>query len=113
MKVRRRRFSKSEKLRLLRHHFSDGASIEELSRRHQLHPTLLYRWRREFLARLDSRDESSSTRARALVLRRRIRAIDSRIARLHSEVDSLRGLLEQMVGSVPASEATPSTTRPI
>jgi len=91
---RRRRFSNADKLKLIKSHFSDGVSIDELGRRHAIHPTLLYRWRREFLSSLDSRDELSPSPARALQLRRRIRAIDSRIARLNDDVAYLKKLLD-------------------
>ena len=109
MNNRRRRFSHANKLKLLKSHFSDGVSIDELCQRHAIHPTLLYRWRREFLSSLDSRDELSPSPVRALQLRRRIRAIDSRIARLNDDVAYLKNLLDALDSTSAAIDGLPLT----
>jgi transposase-like protein len=93
MNHQRRRFSNADKLKLLKAHFSDGVSIDELCSRHAIHPTMLYRWRRAFLSGLDSPAESSASPARAMQLRRRIKAIDSRISRLNDDVAYLKKIL--------------------
>lgn len=45
--ARRRRFSIEEKLRLLDAAFAPGVNASEVARRHGLHVSLLFRWRRE------------------------------------------------------------------
>jgi len=107
MSNRRRRFSNADKLKLLKEHFSDGVSIEALCHRHAIHPTMLYRWRRAFLASLDSRDEAAPSPARTVQLRRRIKAIDSRIARLNDDVAYLRKVMVALDDSAASSHEVP------
>lgn len=44
---RRRRWTISEKLRIVEESFAPGASIAEVARRHEVHPNQLHGWRRE------------------------------------------------------------------
>jgi transposase len=44
---RRRRWTTSEKLRIVEESFAPGASIAEVARRHEVHPNQLHGWRRE------------------------------------------------------------------
>jgi transposase len=42
---RRRRWTTSEKLRLVEESFAPGASVAEVARRHEVHPNQLHGWR--------------------------------------------------------------------
>ena len=44
---RRRRWTTSEKLRLVEESFARGASVAEVARRHEVHPNQLHGWRKE------------------------------------------------------------------
>jgi transposase len=44
---RRRRWTTSEKLRLVEESFAPGASVAEVARRHEVHPNQLHGWRKE------------------------------------------------------------------
>src|SRR5271166_3839462 len=43
---RRRRWTTSEKLRLVEESFAPGASVAEVARRHEVHPNQLHGWRK-------------------------------------------------------------------
>ncbi|MBI1177040.1 transposase [bacterium] len=101
---RRRKFSNADKLKLLKSHLHDGVSIDELCRRHSIHPTLLYRWKREFLSSLDSSNEHLPSPARTIVLRQRIKAIDARIERLKDDLASLREQLEVLSNGISVED---------
>ena len=46
---RRRRISAEQKIRLLEEAFAPGVNASEVARRHELHVSLLFRWRRQYL----------------------------------------------------------------
>ena len=54
---RRRRWSASEKTRIVEESLAPGAIITEVARQHDVHPSLLHHWRRQ--ARLGSVDDSA------------------------------------------------------
>ncbi|MCA1959146.1 MAG: transposase [Desulfomonile sp.] len=45
---KRRRFSAEDKVRILRRHLVDKVPVSDLCDEQGLHPTLFYRWRKEF-----------------------------------------------------------------
>jgi transposase len=44
---RRRRWSQSEKARIVAASYAPGAAVTEVARRHDVHPNLLHHWRRQ------------------------------------------------------------------
>ena len=44
---RRRRWSASEKARIVAASYAPGATVAEVARRHDVHPNLLHHWRRQ------------------------------------------------------------------
>lgn len=44
---RRRRWTISEKRRIIEESFAPGASVSEVARRHEVHPNQLHGWRKE------------------------------------------------------------------
>ena len=45
----RRRFTPEQKAAILCEHLVDGRPVRDVCERHKVHPTLFYRWRKEFL----------------------------------------------------------------
>lgn len=45
--INRRHFTPEQKVAILREHLLEGKSIADLCDRHQIHPTLFYRWQKE------------------------------------------------------------------
>ena len=48
MAGKRRYFSGEEKVRILRRHLIDKVPVSDLCDKHGLHPTLFYKWQKEF-----------------------------------------------------------------
>jgi len=48
MKKNRRQFSPKEKVALLRRHFLEGVPVSSLCDENSIHPTIFYRWQKEF-----------------------------------------------------------------
>lgn len=48
MRKERRHFVAKEKVEILRRHLLEQAPVSELCEQHGLHPTLFYRWQKEF-----------------------------------------------------------------
>jgi transposase-like protein len=48
MAVKRRKFSSQDKVRILRRHLVDKVPVSDLCDEHGLHPTLFYRWQKDF-----------------------------------------------------------------
>jgi transposase len=46
---RRRRISAEQKIRILEQAFAPGVNASEVARRHEVHVSLLFRWRRQYL----------------------------------------------------------------
>ena len=44
----RRNFSSQEKVRILKKHLVEKVAVSELCQQHNLHPTVFYRWLKEF-----------------------------------------------------------------
>ena len=59
---RRRRWTSSEKRRIVEESFATGASVAEVARRHEVHPNQLHGWRKD--VRLDSLPMAPSQHAR-------------------------------------------------
>jgi transposase-like protein len=44
----RKRFSSEEKIRILREHLLEKVAVSEVCDKHEVQPTLFYRWQKEF-----------------------------------------------------------------
>ena len=44
---KRRRFSAEEKVSILREHLDNNVSVSELSKRHDISPVVIHRWKKE------------------------------------------------------------------
>ena len=77
MAGKRRKFSAEEKVRILRRHLVDKVLVSDLCDEHGLHPTLFYRWQKEFFenghAAFERRDDAKSR-----VLEKRVSALEAK-----------------------------------
>ena len=66
MAGKRRYFSGEDKVRILRRHLIDKVPVSDLCDKHGLHPTLFYKWQKEFFehgaAAFERRDDAKSRR---------------------------------------------------
>ena len=78
MAGKRRKFSAEEKVRILRRHLVDKVLVSDLCDEHGLHPTLFYRWQKEFFengpAAFERRDDAKSRR-----LEKKVSALEAKL----------------------------------
>jgi transposase len=95
---RRRRWSASEKLRIVEETLDDRASISVVARRNSVAPNLLYRWRRLMLeggsVAVAEDDEVTSNRI-VRQLEDRIRELERQLGRKTLEAEILREALDK------------------
>jgi len=48
----RRNFAPEEKAKILKEHMIDGKPVSEVCERHEIHPTVFYRWQKESMDNL-------------------------------------------------------------
>lgn len=49
MSIIRRKFTKEQKLEIVKQSMEEGVSIEALAQEYKIHPNSIYKWRREYL----------------------------------------------------------------
>lgn len=101
---RRRRWTASEKLRIVEETLDGRSSISVVARRHGVAPNLLYRWRRLMLeggsvAVADDDDVTSNKVVRQL--EERVRELERQLGRKVLEAEILRDALERSRSKKP------------
>ena len=95
---RRRRWSASEKLRIVEETLDEDASISVVARRNGVAPNLLYRWRRLMLeggaVAVSTDDDVTSNRA-VRHMEDRIRELERQLGRKTLEVEILKEALDK------------------
>ncbi len=95
---RRRRWSSSEKLRIVEETLDENASIPGVARRNGVAPNLLYRWRRLMLeggaVAVSGDDDVTSNRA-VRQMEERIREFERQLGRKTLEVEILKEALDK------------------
>ena len=95
---RRRRWSATEKLRIVEETLDERTSISVVARRNGVAPNLLYRWRRLMLeggaVAVSNDDEVTSNRA-VRHLEERIRELERQLGRKTLEVEILKEALDK------------------
>ena len=95
---RRRRWSSSEKLRIVEETLDETASISVVARRNGVAPNLLYRWRRLMLeggaVAVSGDDDVTSNRA-VRQMEDRIRELERQLGRKTLEVEILKEALDK------------------
>lgn len=49
MSILRRKFTKEQKLEIVKESIEEGVSMEALAQQYKIHPNSIYKWRREYL----------------------------------------------------------------
>ncbi len=79
MSRKRKRYTPAEKVAILRRHLLDGLAVSDVCDGHGLHPTLFYRWQKEFFeggAAAFAKESSQQVGQ----LRRRVAALEEKLA---------------------------------
>lgn len=101
---RRRRWSSSEKLRIVEETLDETASISVVARRNGVAPNLLYRWRRLMLeggaVAVSGDDDVTSNRA-VRQMEDRIRELERQLGRKTLEVEILKEALDKSRSKKP------------
>jgi len=101
---RRRRWSLSEKLRIVEETLDEGTSISVVARRNGVAPNLLYRWRRLMLeggaVAVSGDDDVTSNRA-VRQMEDRIRELERQLGRKTLEVEILKEALDKSRSKKP------------
>jgi transposase len=95
---RRRRWSSSEKLRIVEETLDDRASISVVARRNGVAPNLLYRWRRLMLdggAVAVTGDDDVTSNKMVRQMQDRIRELERQLGRKTLEVEILKEALDK------------------
>lgn len=95
---RRRRWSASEKLRIVEETLDEDASISVVARRNGVAPNLLYRWRRLMLdggAVAVSEDDDVTSNRAVRQMEDRIRELERQLGRKTLEVEILKEALDK------------------
>ena len=94
---RRRRWSASEKVRLVEETMQPGSSVSFVARRYGLSPSLLFRWERRMIEgghEAVGADEDVVGTSRVRELERRVRDLERLLGRKTMEVEILREALD-------------------
>jgi transposase-like protein len=80
MTQHRRKFSGEEKVKILRRHLIDKVPVSDLCEEVDIHPTLFYRWQKDFFeygaAAFDRRGDDGQSRR----LERKVEALEKKLA---------------------------------
>ncbi len=98
MSLKRRQFTREFKLQVLQEADS-GKSISQLAREHQVHPTLIHRWRQQLRRQ---GDRAFPGNGRAVSDEVRIAALERKVGQLTMENDVLKKVLSRL-GESPRS----------
>jgi transposase len=87
-KTTRKRFTAQEKVAILRLHLLEHVAISDLCDRHGIHPTMFYRWQKEFFENGAAALEPRSRRPTDSK-DRRIAALEQKLQRKHEVLSEL------------------------
>ncbi len=92
MSLKRRQFTREFKLQVLQEADS-GKSISQLAREHQVHPTLIHRWRQQLRRQ---GDRAFPGNGKAVSDEARIAALERKVGQLTMENDLLKKVLSRL-----------------
>jgi transposase len=87
-KKTRKRFTAQEKVAILRLHLLEHVAISDLCDRHGIHPTMFYRWQKEFFENGPAAFDSHSRRT-SDPKDRRIALLEQKLQRKHEVLSEL------------------------
>ena len=62
MAKKRKQYTASEKVTILRQHLLDGTPVSDICDQHDLQPTVFYRWQKQFFEQAPSSSNDGKTR---------------------------------------------------
>jgi transposase-like protein len=80
MKQQRKHYRPDEKVAILRGHLLEATPVSDLCDRYDLHPTVFYRWQKEFFEGGAAAFERDSSRETAR-LKRRVESLEAELSR--------------------------------
>ena len=88
MSRKRRNYSPQEKVSILKRHLVERVPVSDLCDEHGLHPTVFYRWQKEFfekgvMAFSDTRDPRSAK------LEKKVNELEDKLSRKHEVLSEL------------------------
>ena len=92
-KKQRKNYTAQEKVRILRRHLLDQVAVSDLCDEFHLHPTVFYRWQKQFFENGAEAFEREASREQLADKRR----IDSLEKKLHMKNEVLSELMEEHV----------------
>jgi transposase len=79
-KKKARQFTPEQKVAILREHLIDRASVSDVCDKHQLRPTVLYRWQKQFFEQGAAAFRSArSEEARVVRLQQRVAQLEQKL----------------------------------
>ncbi len=93
MSLIRRRFSKSEKLEIVKLSMESDSSFESIDLQYKIHPNSIYRWRKQFLLHADQAFPGNGNK----VLSEEQKEIE-RLRRVNSELELEKEILKKALG---------------
>ena len=88
MKRRRKQYSPEEKVAILRKHLVEKVPVSDICDEHGLHPTVFYRWQKEFFEKGGAAFRQSGDQE-AIRLKRRVAELEEKLARKNEVVSEL------------------------
>jgi len=85
----RRSFTAVEKVGILKEHLLEKVPISDLCRKHNLQPTIFYRWQKQFFENGDKAFQNESLKSRAEPLQERVVQLESKLTRKHEVLSEL------------------------
>jgi len=89
MKKERRHFSSKEKVGVLRRHFLENVPISNLCDEYGIHPTIFYRWQKEFFEKGEAAFERQSDA--------HTKALEKKIALLKERLEHKDGVIAEIM----------------
>lgn len=96
MAKKRKQYTASEKVAILRQHLLDGTPVSDICDQHDLQPTVFYRWQKQFFEQgavvFERRQDTESKRLKRQVkhLEERVRKKDEVLGELMEEYVTLK-----------------------
>ena len=88
MSRKRTHYSPEEKVAILKRHLVERVPVSDLCDQHGLHPTVFYRWQKEFFEKGASAFKSSRD-PRAARLEKRVSELEEKLSRKHEVLSEL------------------------
>jgi transposase-like protein len=99
----RRQYTAEGKVQLLRRHLVDGIPVPVLCEQHSIHPTIFYRWQREFFRRGHVAFQRRSPEKLAINYQRMISELRTRVQCMAVEIANRQELIQSPKPEVAAA----------